>query len=107
MAKYGTRIKKPLDIAADAIVELTFESQQPSRRQAVSEPIYPIEPANDGKYKPALIEAIDAIKFASIFMKSNYDTKHEPVFFKVGEFMSLKLHKICSKPGLAKRNTAT
>ncbi|RKF54548.1 hypothetical protein OnM2_096044, partial [Erysiphe neolycopersici] len=67
---YGSRIKEPLDIASDAIVELGEHIPQ---RLAASEPAYPVEPVNDSKYKPALIEAIDAIKFAAMVMKRHYD----------------------------------
>ncbi|RKF53206.1 hypothetical protein OnM2_107028, partial [Erysiphe neolycopersici] len=75
---YGARIKEPLDIASDAIVELIEEIPQ---RRAASVPVYPIEPADNSKYKPALMEAIDAIKFAAMFMKRQYDNKHKPIFF--------------------------
>ncbi|RKF62346.1 hypothetical protein OnM2_034060 [Erysiphe neolycopersici] len=62
MVMYGARIKEPLDIAADAIIEITSDPRQLILQQESSESIYPVEPTNEGKYKPALIEAIDAIK---------------------------------------------
>ncbi|POS82631.1 hypothetical protein EPUL_004731, partial [Erysiphe pulchra] len=99
---YGARIKEPLDIASDAIVELIEEIPQ---RRAASVPVYPIEPANNSKYKPALIEAIDAIKFAAIFMKRQYDNKHKPIFFNVGDYVPLRLHRDYNIPGVSERNT--
>ncbi|RKF77380.1 hypothetical protein GcM1_220069, partial [Golovinomyces cichoracearum] len=89
MIMYGARMKEPLNIAAEAIVELANESQQLAFSRAISEPVYPVEPVNNGKYKPALIKAIDAIKFAAMFMKHQYDKKHKPAFFKVGDYVSL------------------
>ncbi|RKF60445.1 Transposon Ty3-G Gag-Pol polyprotein [Golovinomyces cichoracearum] len=105
MVMYGARIKEPLDIASDAIVELLDVPRQPALPREVAEPVYPVKPANDCKYKPALIEAIDAIKFASMFMKRRYDKKHKPVFFKVGDFVSLRLHRGYNIPGFSERNT--
>ncbi|KAF7852733.1 hypothetical protein EAF04_010926 [Stromatinia cepivora] len=108
MVMYGTRIKEPIDITADALVDLTYEDS-PERHQdpAISNgvQVYPIEPANSGKYNPARIEAIDAIKFAAMFMKRHYDRRHKPMFFNTGDYVSLRLHRGYNMPGVAERNT--
>ncbi|RKF57458.1 hypothetical protein GcC1_189022, partial [Golovinomyces cichoracearum] len=44
-------------------------------------------------YSPNRIDAADAIAFASMSMKKYYDDKHMPMFFSVGDFVMLRLHK--------------
>lgn len=53
--------------------------------------MYPAEPSNNGKYKPVMIEAINAIKFVAMFMKRYYDARHKPMFFKVGDYICADL----------------
>lgn len=66
---FGSRIREPLDLAADSIIELGNDqnSQHPARASSVK--VYPVALAAVAKYKPALIEAIDGIKFAAMYMK--------------------------------------
>ncbi|KAL3428067.1 hypothetical protein PVAG01_01576 [Phlyctema vagabunda] len=40
----------------------------------------------------ARIEAADAVDFAKMMMKSQYDRRHTPAFMKVGEYAAIKLH---------------
>ncbi|SLM33647.1 probable transposable element [Lasallia pustulata] len=44
------------------------------------------------EYRPAHIDAKDAIAFAAIKMKEFYDSRHKSVFFKVGDLVNLHLH---------------
>ncbi|KAA6406402.1 MAG: hypothetical protein FRX48_09818 [Lasallia pustulata] len=37
------------------------------------------------KYQPTHIDAKDVIAFAAIKMKEFYNSRHKPVFFKVGD----------------------
>lgn len=90
---YGQRIKEPLDIAADAMIDLEQNNLFVSAF-----------PAATYTYNPARIEAIDAIKMAAIVMKKQYDAKHLPKFFNVGDYVSLRLHRGFNVPGLAGRN---
>lgn len=75
-----------MDIAAEVVVELTEDIPQ---QRAASKLVYPIGSANSSNYKPALIKAIDAVKFTAMFVKHHYDKKHKPMFFKVGDYVSL------------------
>ncbi|KAI1000711.1 hypothetical protein K3495_g7485 [Podosphaera aphanis] len=88
---YGQRIREPLDIAADALVELDQNNS--------TIPTCSVVP-----YNPAQIEAFDAIKLAAVYMKHQYDSKHLPKFFKPGDFVALRLHRSFNVPGLAGRN---
>lgn len=111
---YGQRIKEPIDIAADSLIDL--EGDNPNNKdylpsRAVSEPVinktslvFPVEPHRDQNYRPAIIEAIDAIKFAAMYAKQQYDKRHKPIFFKPGQYVSLRLHRGYQVPGLKDRN---
>lgn len=82
---YGHRIREPLDIDSDALIDLTLESTNNIEVNG-----YPSEPA---QYRPARIDAIDAIKLAAIYMKRQYDAKHMPKFFNVGDHVAFRLHR--------------
>jgi len=105
---FGTRIKEPLDLAADALIDLGEEDQEPqnlSAEEAAGEMnAYPVVPHGEQKYRPALIEASDAVKMAAMFMKQYYDRKHKPLYFKVGDWAALRLHRGYHVPGLKNRN---
>ena len=45
------------------------------------------------KYRPAHIDAKDAIAFASLKMKEIYDSRHQPLFFEVENLVNLRLHR--------------
>ncbi|KAI1000757.1 hypothetical protein K3495_g7440 [Podosphaera aphanis] len=66
---------------------------------------YPVEPMNVAIYRPATIDTKDAIKLAAMYMKKNYDKKHTPMFFEVGQYVMLRLHRGYKVPGLENRNT--
>ena len=56
--------------------------------------------ANMNKYRPAYIDAKDAIAFAAMAMKRYYDLHHCPTFFKVGGLVNLRLHRGYSMPSI-------
>jgi hypothetical protein len=62
-----------------------------------------VEPSALADYRPAYIDANDAIKLAAMWMKRQYDQKHKPMFFKPGEYAALQLHRGYI-PGLKGRN---
>lgn len=39
-----------------------------------------------------------------MFMKRHYDSKHKPIFFNIGDYISLRLHRGYNIPGLSERN---
>ena len=47
------------------------------------------------------MEACDAIAFASMKMKTQYDTKHKPKFFEAGDMVRIRLHKGYKQPGIS------
>ena len=65
---------------------------------------YPINPENPSTYLPTHIDAKDAIALAAMTMKAQYDARHLPKFFKVGDWVSLRLHRGYTLPGLRDRN---
>lgn len=65
---------------------------------------FPIELAMTAKYRPVHIDAGDAIKLAAMWMKRNYDRIHKRMFFKVGEYVLLHLHRGYNLPGLKEKN---
>ncbi|KAI0994007.1 hypothetical protein K3495_g14176 [Podosphaera aphanis] len=112
---YGQRIREPIDIAADALINIEgdyLDNEQHLPIRAASEPInyttslaFPVEPHRDQNYRPVIIEAIDAIKFAAMYTKHYYDKRHKPIFFKPGQYVSLRLHRGYQVPGLKNRNS--
>ena len=54
-------------------------------------------------YRPHHIDAQDALAFASLRMKGYYDSKHKPMFFGVGDFVHLRLHRGYQMAGVQSR----
>ena len=54
-------------------------------------------------YRPAHIDAKDAIAFASLRMKEYYDSHHMPMFFDVGDLVNLRLHKGYKMPAITSK----
>lgn len=52
-----------------------------------------------------MIEAVDALKFSAMFMKRNYDKQHKHMFFNIGDYISLRLHRGYNMLGFTERNT--
>ena len=52
------------------------------------------------EYRPTHIDAKDAIAFAAMKMKEYYDSKHTPIFFKVGDLVNLRLHRGFTVPSI-------
>jgi hypothetical protein len=71
-------------IAAQQIVDIADAPVE----ENFSIPVYPIEPAKIANYKPAHIEAHDAIMLAAMWMKRQYDAKHKPMFFTPGDYVT-------------------
>lgn len=92
---YGIRIREPADLLAHQLVEFGQESH---KTRAASEPAthhndlqnFPVEHQAVNSYRPSLLEAIDAKKFAAACMKYQYDKRHKPMFFKVGDHVLLR-----------------
>ncbi|RKF78929.1 hypothetical protein GcM1_207057 [Golovinomyces cichoracearum] len=49
-------------------------------------------------YSPNRIDAADSIAIASMSMKKYHDDEYIPMFFYVGDFVMLLLHKDCTIP---------
>ena len=124
---YGRRIREGLDLMRaedDGPIERLddYESTEPAtdenrrrpidlteanrQRRAGSAPAYPATPVpeNPKPYLPTHIDARDAIAFASMVMKKQYDGVHLQKFFQVGDWVSLRLHRGYTVPGLKDRN---
>lgn len=52
------------------------------------------------EYKPAHIDAKDAIAFAAMRMKHCYDQSHTPRYFRIGDAVNLRLHRGYTLPGI-------
>ncbi|KAI1002001.1 hypothetical protein K3495_g6203 [Podosphaera aphanis] len=89
---YGVRIREPLDIAWDDLIKMVEEiiseinlsneaTPEIVNSGADQEQVYPAEPQAENEFRPALVEAADAIKMAAI------------------------LHRGYNVPGLTGRNT--
>lgn len=116
---FGSRIKEPVDIAADSLVNLGEVTQisdpatqaegkvnaNPEQNQQLAY-AYPVqlEPVNSTTYRPAVIDAADTIKFAAMFIKDQYNNKHKSMFFNVSNFVALRLHRGYNVTGI-KGNT--
>ena len=50
--------------------------------------------------------ANDAITFAQMVMKDQYDKHHTPKFFKVEDQMKIRLHKDYTLPGIFNQKTS-
>jgi hypothetical protein len=67
-------------------------------------PAYPVQPTEQSQYRAAHGDAQDAIMLAAMYMKKNFDRKHRPIFFKVGDYVALRLHRGYNVPGLKNCN---
>ncbi|KAI1007620.1 hypothetical protein K3495_g608 [Podosphaera aphanis] len=118
---YGDRIREPIDIAADSLSELeiseNFTDSNTGNQQKNSHTtpavhslsidtinIFPIKPKPSSYYRPAIIDASDAIKWATMVMKERYDSQHQPIFYNVGDYVSLCLHRGYQVAALKDRN---
>lgn len=80
----------------------TVESAYPAI--PVSHKMKPIQLVVVDQYKPAHIDAKDAIAFAAMRMKHYYDRAHQPRFFNVGDAVNLRLHRGYTMPSLVGQN---
>jgi hypothetical protein len=100
---YGFKVRDPIAIASQQLVELG-EPSRPESAISTQLPTYIIESSHSSAYRPAHVEANDAIMLAAMWMKRYYDRSHKPMFFKPGDFVSLRLHRGYNVPGLKDRN---
>ena len=110
---YGKRIKEGLDLARiavdnEALVDIT-DNEDPvirnsDRVSALPAMAYPVVPANPAPYLSTHVDAKDAIALAAMTMKAQYDARHLPRFFQVGDWVSLRLHRGYTLPGFKDRN---
>lgn len=63
------------------------------------DPAMAVQPASQEEYRPARIDAQDAIAFAAMKMKDYYDSNHTPIFFREGDYVNLRLHRGYHVPG--------
>lgn len=56
------------------------------------------------QYRPAHIDAKDAIAYAAMAMKHYYDRKHKLLYFKARDLVTLRLHKGYTLPSLKDKN---
>ncbi|KAI0996230.1 hypothetical protein K3495_g11949, partial [Podosphaera aphanis] len=104
---FGTRIREPLDLLTYQLIKEMPDSQPGGLSSSelpqdpANPPAFPAEPEMSGSYRPELIDAVDAIKFAATYMKQQFDGRHKPMFFKVGDFVLLRLHRGFNVPGIA------
>ena len=106
---YGRRVKEALDLArAEANLPIT-EIEEPDndatyrQRRGSAPPAYPATPQEDS-YMPTHVDAKDALALAAMVMKQQYDKRHTQKYFQVGDWVSLRLHKGYTVPGLKNRN---
>ena len=67
-------------------------------------PNFTVNPSNvmpDISFPVARIEVKDAIDLANMKSKQAYDRKHAPMFFQVGDYVNLRLHKGYKIPSVA------
>ena len=57
-------------------------------------------PATIDEYRPVHIDAKDAIAFAAMKMKEQYDKYHRLMFFNKGDLVNLRLHRGYYIPGV-------
>ncbi len=97
---FGFRTREPLDLIRveepDTIeVEALHNTAKPKKR---------VQLAKTDQYRPAHIDAKDAIAFAAMNMKRYYDLKHTPKYFRAGDMVNLRLHRGYTLPGLKDLN---
>ncbi len=78
------------------------EADRPDRRATAPATEAPrsARPAAMAEYRPAHIDAGDAIAFAALRMKEYYDSNHQPKFFNVGDLVNLRLHRGYQVPAI-------
>ena len=59
-----------------------------------------IQPVTMKKYRPTHIDVKDAIVFAAMKMKEYYDAHHQFMFFRVNDFVNIRLHRGYSVPAI-------
>lgn len=62
-----------------------------------------VRPALISEYRPAHINAKDAITFTALRIKEYYNTRHKRKFFEVGDLINLRLHKEYHVPTITSR----
>ena len=103
---YGFKVKEPLDmlglpqaasIDAPTMPAEAFDTR-PNKALAESAEAFPSEALVD--YRPTHVDAKDALDFASLKMKEYYDAHHQPIYFREGDLVKLRLHRGYHVPGV-------
>lgn len=114
---FGFRTKEALDLLRiddpEAASQAETASQAASQEQTASQAGTTTQaqahltqaPAAMDEYRPAHIDAKDAIAFAAMKMKEYYDRKHTPIYFKEGDWVHLRLHKGYKVPAIKSKKT--
>ena len=115
---YGFRTREALDLlrlddpdAATTPAEANTDEVDNAKPEANIETVnaHPVtRSANDAatrlatidEYRPAHIDAKDAIAFAAMKMKEQYDKYHRLMFFNKGDLVNLRLHRGYHVPGV-------
>ena len=91
---------EPLTMEADIpTVEADVDANHSSSSKKSANTTKPVRLAAVDQYRPAHIDAKDAIAFAAMRIKHYYESKHKPQFFKKGDMVNLRLHRGYSLPG--------
>ena len=65
-----------------------------------------VEPGPIWTYRPLRTDAKDAIAFAQMAMKDQYNRRHTPRFFEVGDQINLRFHQDYTLQGITNRKTS-
>ncbi|RKF82976.1 hypothetical protein GcM1_165012 [Golovinomyces cichoracearum] len=101
---FGTRIWEPLDLLTRQLIEDISDSQPGGLASSefpqdlANPPAFPAEPDISSSYRTGIIDVVEAINFAATYMKQQYDARHIPTFFKVCNFVLLRLHRRFNVP---------
>lgn len=87
---------------SDTVVSIEDQTDANDTNEVLdARPAVPQNPAPD---RPTHVDAKGAMTLAAMTMKAQYDARHEPKFFEVGDRVSLGLNRGYTVPGLKDRN---
>lgn len=89
---YGFKTKKTLNLFRFNKTETKTNPNKPETK-ANSISVFPVLPIFINNYRPCHLSAKSAIVSAAIKTKKYYDFKHQPKFFKIGDFVNLRFHR--------------
>ena len=96
---YGFKTKEILNLFCVNDPEIKINFNKPETKiNTVS--LFPVLPNFMDKYRPCHINAKNAIVFVAIKIKKYYDSKHQPKFFQIGDFVNLRFHRNYQLPSV-------